>query len=356
MNRSIKRITKDILDLRKTPLTDSQIFVSYDETNMYKLYVLMIGTEDTPYHGGFYLFDFTFTDLYPMKPPSVKFCTLDGKVRFNPNLYVDGKVCLSILGTWSGPQWSPMNSITTILLAIQAMVLVKYPMTNEPGFENSDPKTLEAYNDVIRHENFNVAVIQILNNLAPKFETFRQRIELHFIKNIETYRNQLIEYATKYDDCIVKSPAYGMTIKCEYIYMLEQINSLYDKLCPKYVGLDFIDALNVGKCVVQTLEEENSDTCEVKSMDEFIPDSMDESDDDVLEQHDVNKKTSMYPSTVEELSCVDLDWFYEDMKKLAISLDIELEKKSKSTGNMIRKTKKDLMKDFSTKKIEHKII
>ena len=26
-----------------------------------------------------------------------------GKVRFNPNLYNDGKVCLSILGTWAGP-------------------------------------------------------------------------------------------------------------------------------------------------------------------------------------------------------------------------------------------------------------
>lgn len=26
-----------------------------------------------------------------------------GKVRFNPNLYNNGKVCLSLLGTWSGP-------------------------------------------------------------------------------------------------------------------------------------------------------------------------------------------------------------------------------------------------------------
>jgi len=25
-----------------------------------------------------------------------------GSVRFNPNLYASGKVCLSILGTWSG--------------------------------------------------------------------------------------------------------------------------------------------------------------------------------------------------------------------------------------------------------------
>ena len=31
-----------------------------------------------------------------------------GTVRFNPNLYQNGKVCLSLLGTWSGgvdEQW-----------------------------------------------------------------------------------------------------------------------------------------------------------------------------------------------------------------------------------------------------------
>jgi hypothetical protein len=31
-------------------------------------------------------------------------------VRFNPNLYINGKVCLSLLGTWSGPSWNPKTS------------------------------------------------------------------------------------------------------------------------------------------------------------------------------------------------------------------------------------------------------
>jgi len=36
--------------------------------------------------------------------------TGNGTVRFNPNLYNCGKVCLSLLGTWSGGQgesWNP---------------------------------------------------------------------------------------------------------------------------------------------------------------------------------------------------------------------------------------------------------
>ena len=34
--------------------------------------------------------------------------------RFNPNLYADGKVCLSLLGTWHGgdssEKWNPLQS------------------------------------------------------------------------------------------------------------------------------------------------------------------------------------------------------------------------------------------------------
>jgi len=36
---------------------------------------------------------------YPIRPPRVKLLTTGNKeVRFNPNLYKNGKVCLSILG------------------------------------------------------------------------------------------------------------------------------------------------------------------------------------------------------------------------------------------------------------------
>ena len=44
----------------------------------------------------------------------VQFLTTGGgKVRFNPNLYECGKVCLSLLGTWSGPSWNP--AVSTLL-------------------------------------------------------------------------------------------------------------------------------------------------------------------------------------------------------------------------------------------------
>ena len=49
-----------------------------------------------------------FPPAYPCDCPKVELVTTgQGSVGFNPNLYANGKVCLSILGTWAGPSWSP---------------------------------------------------------------------------------------------------------------------------------------------------------------------------------------------------------------------------------------------------------
>ena len=61
--------------------------------------------------GGIYEFDIEFPPSYPTVPPLVTFkTTAGGRVRFNPNLYACGKVCLSLLGTWLGEKWIPNTS------------------------------------------------------------------------------------------------------------------------------------------------------------------------------------------------------------------------------------------------------
>ena len=72
---------------------------------------LIIGPADTPYANGCFIFDIFLPHNYPTVPPAVQFKTTGGgRVRFNPNLYECGKVCLSLLGTWSGPSWDPAHS------------------------------------------------------------------------------------------------------------------------------------------------------------------------------------------------------------------------------------------------------
>jgi hypothetical protein len=66
---------------------------------------MIIGPADTPYAWCPLVFSIDCPTDYPFSSPAVCFMTSDGVTRFHPNLYVNGKVCLSILGTWSGPPW-----------------------------------------------------------------------------------------------------------------------------------------------------------------------------------------------------------------------------------------------------------
>ena len=64
-------------------------------------------------------FDLAFPDTgYPFKHPSALFRSTDHVTRFQPNLYVDGKVCLSVLNTWRGDQWTACQTISSVLLVL----------------------------------------------------------------------------------------------------------------------------------------------------------------------------------------------------------------------------------------------
>lgn len=64
-----------------------------------QIHALITGPFDTPYEGGFFYFLIRCPPDYPIRAPRVKLVTTGGgRVRFNPNLYKNGKVCLSILG------------------------------------------------------------------------------------------------------------------------------------------------------------------------------------------------------------------------------------------------------------------
>jgi len=237
ISRAQRRITKDIKDIFEDPknLSDSNIHIWFNEENMYTIYILMIGTDGTPYTGGFYFFKFIFTDEYPIKPPTAKFYSTDGKIRFNPNLYTCGKVCLSLLGTWSGPQWTPANSLTSILVSLQAMVLNKNPLINEPGYDSSPTETLEKYNAVIRHENLRFAVNKLLDKVPVGFECFYNVMENYFLENFNKYLNTVKELREKEDNKTIESPAYGMKIVTNYKKIYNDIVIKFNKIVKEYL-------------------------------------------------------------------------------------------------------------------------
>ncbi|THD24310.1 Ubiquitin-conjugating enzyme E2 Z [Fasciola hepatica] len=157
----LMRITKDLRSICTDPAPG--ICVIPDNDDLTRIYALITGPFDTPYEGGFFLFLVKFPPEYPLRPPRVKLMTTgNGTVRFNPNLYRNGKVCLSILGTWTGPEWTPAQSLWTVLVSIQSLMNDR-PYHNEPGHETEliagDSKR---YNTIITHETIRCAVCDVL--------------------------------------------------------------------------------------------------------------------------------------------------------------------------------------------------
>ena len=71
----------------------SSIFLRVDDTRLDVMKVLITGPTDTPYSMGAFVFDVHLPPNYPTSPPKVLLTTTDqGRCRFNPNLYADGKV------------------------------------------------------------------------------------------------------------------------------------------------------------------------------------------------------------------------------------------------------------------------
>ena len=226
-----KRIMNDLKILRKSNLEKENIFVSTNDDDIYNLKALIIGppTEDAPYQGGFYFFDITYPKNYPLAPPQVIFCTL-GKykeVRFNPNLYSGGKVCLSLLGTWSGPGWTSSHSIKDVLIVLQSL-LHEHPIQNEPGWENETGQKSQNYNIVLSHYNIKVATIQMIRDTPPTFEVFKDIMISHLVKNIDSYQ-KFIEKYKEYDGKKIKSGLYSMVVEMNSNLLLEDLMILYSE-------------------------------------------------------------------------------------------------------------------------------
>jgi len=207
-----RRLNKEKTQLmRETDeLAEQGIYYHFDDTHVFKAVALIVGPDETPYAGGFYLFEFTFPNSYPLKPPHVKFVTGDGRVRFNPNLYVNGKVCLSILGTWQGPSWTAACTLRTTLFSIQSLLHAK-PLQNEPGYETEVGKDSQLYSSILRYENIAVAVMQ-LASVPSSLRPLRPIMAKIFLRRMAEYLRVLDDFDAQ-EGKQDKSPLWGFATR-----------------------------------------------------------------------------------------------------------------------------------------------
>jgi ubiquitin-protein ligase len=199
-----RRIMGDLRELLKDPLYE--VFIHFDESDINHMIVMIRGQEG-PYEFCQFLFHICFSDDYPMSPPIVKFCSSDGRTRLNPNLYIEGKVCLSILGTWSGDPWTSVMTIKTVILSIMALVMTREPLRNEPGMESSPADKIEIYNQIVEYASLNILLNQI-QHPSEMFAPLLKNMKAQFIKDYPA----LIEKM----DRLIQSEHNQKTVKISY--------------------------------------------------------------------------------------------------------------------------------------------
>jgi len=98
-----------------------------DEENFFEWEALITGPEGTCFEGGVFPARLTFPADYPLSPPKMQFT---GEI-FHPNIYPDGRVCISILHApgedpmgyeSSAERWSPVQSVEKVLLSVVSML------------------------------------------------------------------------------------------------------------------------------------------------------------------------------------------------------------------------------------------
>lgn len=224
-NKINKRLLKDVANILKHPLNVEGIYYKHDETNAYKGYAMIIGPSESLYRYGYYFFKFDFPQEYPFAPPKVYYLTNDGSTRFNPNLYRNGKVCISILNTWKGEQWTSCQSIRSVLLTLLSLFHNK-PLLNEPGITESN-SNFKKYNKIIQHQNIKTAFLKVIKKelIPPNFYSFWKNI----IKNILDNESNIIDYLNK----LKRENKEREEIYCSIYNM--NINTHYSKLLDEFL-------------------------------------------------------------------------------------------------------------------------
>jgi len=192
-DKTRKRILKDIENIGSDEMKKIGIHYCVDEVNFTKGTVMIIGPSDTPYEGGFWFFSIDFPDNYPHVPLAMKSLTQDGYMRFSPNLYRDGKVCLSIINTWHvGDKWSAVQTLQSVMLSVLSSVLTKGAFQHEPNVGLATGPQAEVYDRMILHSNL-LTIIRMIENPPEFAKPFYDTICESFLVNKKRLNNLAVE-------------------------------------------------------------------------------------------------------------------------------------------------------------------
>lgn len=237
IKKAVERIiNRDIKEISKLKLNDLGIFIEFNENNILNAKAIIIGPKDTPYENGILYFNILFPNDYPFNPPKVTYFSTS-RVRIHPNLYVgksrdnyNGKVCLSSINTWSGPKWTPIMHIGSVLLSIQSL-LTENPIHNEPGYEKERGIINETYNKIVEYDNFNYLILNNGFYIHKDFQIFQDIIQKHLSNNKKNILNNIKLLSEKEKNKMkVYFNTYMISLIIDYTELYNKINHEFIKL------------------------------------------------------------------------------------------------------------------------------
>eukprot|EP01024_Parvocaulis_polyphysoides_P009458 TRINITY_DN1296_c0_g2_i5.p1 TRINITY_DN1296_c0_g2~~TRINITY_DN1296_c0_g2_i5.p1 ORF type:complete len:173 (+),score=16.82 TRINITY_DN1296_c0_g2_i5:348-866(+) len=119
-------LNKQLKELLRNPVDGFSAGLK-DDSNIYEWQVTIMGPPDTYYEGGFFNAMLKFPRNYPNSPPECRFIS----EMWHPNVYPDGRVCISILHEpgddphgyeQAAERWSPVHTVESIILSIISML------------------------------------------------------------------------------------------------------------------------------------------------------------------------------------------------------------------------------------------
>eukprot|EP00009_Paramoeba_aestuarina_P002312 CAMPEP_0201522246 /NCGR_PEP_ID=MMETSP0161_2-20130828/16580_1 /ASSEMBLY_ACC=CAM_ASM_000251 /TAXON_ID=180227 /ORGANISM="Neoparamoeba aestuarina, Strain SoJaBio B1-5/56/2" /LENGTH=169 /DNA_ID=CAMNT_0047921029 /DNA_START=19 /DNA_END=528 /DNA_ORIENTATION=+ len=119
-------LAKQLKEVKKSPVEGFSAGL-VDDSDIFKWQIMIIGPPDTLYEGGFFKAVLEFPKTYPNYPPTLTFLTK----MWHPNVYADGKVCISILHPpgedqygyeQASERWSPVQTVESIMLSVISML------------------------------------------------------------------------------------------------------------------------------------------------------------------------------------------------------------------------------------------
>lgn len=230
-----KRVLKDLNLLQKNQeeLSSRGIYFHFEDSDIFHPAFLIIPKHKqdldvpdliSPYTNGFFLFKLTIPDDFPLSPPKIEFHPQQNMCRLHPNYYEQGKVCLSVINTWSRDDWAP----TTSLMAISNILEERFNERSicfEPGCEQSSISRIKTFNDIVRYGVYNKAILPIIQSQNKNYDPFNTIIQTHWQKHKQEYITEL-QVLAQNPPQKVKQDWYGHTFNMDWRATFEKINSV----------------------------------------------------------------------------------------------------------------------------------